>query len=588
MVRRKKERSRAKFTGQQMTAAGQEVKTNGTSLRVAAEMFNINFLTLRRYVLKERDNPDAKMVPNYAVRLVFEPQQDALLCSYIKPCSKMGFGLDTSKVRQLAYEMADGFPGEEWFLGFKKRNNLSLKIPQNVEYARKKAMDPFTIHNYFSLLKDQLDNLALHNKPSQIWNLDETSLSIDPRRSKVVGEIGKPSSRTISTPGKENTTVLALCNAEGKKAPPLIIFKGRHLWDKWIAPAESSYPGIAYAATKKGWIEGEVFRNYLMKTVIPALGHERPTLIVYDHNSTHLDPTIIEAAIKENITIIKFPPHASHLLQPLDLSVFKSFKCKWDAKLIAWQRQHVGQKLPKNVFSQFVCDTWKLISPEVISNGFRKAGIHPFNDEVIPRDSFAPAALKRFEEHKNMSIETSQAETIIRSENDVPVTPPPLLEITRDSSPAATTAENVPTSTTSIVSLPQNNHNISLEELLLSTIRQTPTVGVKQKKTRVCFGSEVLTTNDVLQRLKEKTSKNRRESSSTSSDEDIGTGPRYIESDQSEEFWNDLEEELAPESSTDSVIGLGKWILVKYCTKKYVKHYIGQIIEKIDLEWKVK
>ncbi|KAK9702510.1 hypothetical protein QE152_g29920 [Popillia japonica] len=158
---------------------------------------------------------------------------------------------------------------------------------------------------------------------------------------------------------------------------------------------------------------------------------------------------------------------------------------------------------------------------------------------------------------------TSQPETIIRSENDVPARPPPLLEITSDSPPAATTAENVPTSTTSIVSLPQNNHNISFEELLLSTIRQTPTVGVKQKKTRVCFGSEVLTTNDVLQGLKEKTN-------------------------QSEEFWNDLEEELAPESSTDSVIGLGKWILVKYCTKKYVKHYIGQIIEKIDLEWKVK
>lgn len=139
---------------------------------------------------------------------------------------------------------------------------------------------------------------------------------------------------------------------------------------------------------------------------------------------------------------------------------------------------------------------------------------------------------------------TSQPETIIRSENDVPARPPPLLEITSDSPPAATTAENVPTSTTSIVSLPQNNHNISFEELLLSTIRQTPTVGVKQKKTRVCFGSEVLTTNDVLQGLKEKTSKKceaassskqnkkttkkRRESSSTSSDEDIGTEQRYI------------------------------------------------------------
>lgn len=259
------------------------------------------------------------------------------LANGIKALEKWGFGLTRREVLKLvvSYIMTngivyfkDGFPGEEWFLGFKKRNNLSLKIPQNVEYARKKAMDPFTIHNYFSLLKDQLDNLALHKKPSHIWSLDDTSLSIDPRRSKVVGEIGKPSSRTISTPGKENTTVLALCNAEGKKAPPLIIFKGPHLWDKWIAPAESSYPGIAYAATKKGWIEREVFRNYFMKTVIPALGHERPALIVYDGHSTHLDPTTIQAANKENITIIKFPPHASHRLQPLDLSVFKSFKCK--------------------------------------------------------------------------------------------------------------------------------------------------------------------------------------------------------------------------------------------------------------------
>lgn len=50
--------------------------------------------------------------------------------------------------------------------------------------------------------------------------------------------------------------------------------------------------------------------------------------------------------MRENITILKLPPLTSYLLQPLDLSVFRGFMIEWDAKLVQWQRKHIGKKIP--------------------------------------------------------------------------------------------------------------------------------------------------------------------------------------------------------------------------------------------------
>lgn len=135
-------------------------------------------------------------------------------------------------------------------MAFKKRHNLAVKKPQAVENSRKKACNPWVIYSYYELLKNTMDELGLHNKPSQIWNLDETSFSKGPSKTKVVGLRGYASTRTIASPGKDNTTVLLGCSAAGDKTPPLIIFKGKNLWNEWTS--EEYYPGTVYAATKNG------------------------------------------------------------------------------------------------------------------------------------------------------------------------------------------------------------------------------------------------------------------------------------------------------------------------------------------------
>lgn len=527
--------------------------------------------------------------------------EEMKLANGLRTLEKWGFGLSRKEVFELVGKFINenkiktnfknGVPGEDWFLYFKKRHNLSLKIPQNVEYARKKALDPFTIYGYLELLEKTITKLQLHDKPHMIWNLDESSLSMDPRKSKVVGAVNKPCSRTISSPGKENTTILLMCNAAGEKAPPLIIFKGKHLWDQWLAPPKSDYPGTVYAASKKGWMESEIFTNYFLKTLIPALGPDRPVLIVFDGHSTHISLEILEVAIQNNITILKLPPHSSHLLQPLDLSVFRPFKVKWDEKLITWQRQNIGHKLPKKIFSQFLCGTWKDISAEVIKSGFRKAGISPLNKNVISEDVFPPEALQRWNDHKS-NVHIEEARTVTNSV-DVDVS-----SIANGTATATTSKE---------ISIEEHSGSTnSFENLLLSAVRQVPRPA-QEKKSRVCPGAELLTSEEAVNRLKEKNKtpkqpkelkqtkkskspkKIRKKRITSSSSEDIEPeSPPYMDSDNSEEFWQELESNNMDEKENVQTVTPNSWVLVRYCTKKVIKHFVGLVTKACDDSWIVK
>ena len=51
-----------------------------------------------------------------------------------------------------------------------------------------------------------------------------------------------------------------------------------------------------------------------------------PTLILYDGHTSHISPELIQWAKDHNIILFGLPAHASHLVQPLDVGCFGSFK----------------------------------------------------------------------------------------------------------------------------------------------------------------------------------------------------------------------------------------------------------------------
>lgn len=223
---------------------------------------------------------------------------------------------------------------------------------------------------------------------------------MDPSKAKVVSEKNSPSSRVTSGPGREYTTVLFGGNASGQKLPQLVVYKAKHIWDSWMAPEDTAYPNIAYAASPNGWMQTDLFNNYFEKNFLKQCVKERPLLVIYDGHSTHLDIKLIESAVQNDVTILKLPPHTSHLLQPFDLRTFKSIKSRWDEKLSVYQRKHIGLKVPKRDFSSLVSNVWRETTDDIIKSGFHKGGIYPFDRDVIDKNKYDPEILQRYEESK--------------------------------------------------------------------------------------------------------------------------------------------------------------------------------------------
>ena len=51
-----------------------------------------------------------------------------------------------------------------------------------------------------------------------------------------------------------------------------------------------------------------------------------PQLLICDGHDSHISADFIRHCIANDIVLLLLPPHSSHLLQPLNVSVFSSLK----------------------------------------------------------------------------------------------------------------------------------------------------------------------------------------------------------------------------------------------------------------------
>lgn len=406
MVRNYKRIKEKGYTEFQLKQAVEDVKSGRMTSSQAAQVYGIPRTTIntRLYCFHEKAGRPT----------VFSSEFEERVAHNLHIMEKQGFPLTRKEASILISEYVrqngiitpfkHDIPGKDWFHAFQQRNNLSIKKPQNVEIARRKACDPFIVYGYFEMLERVVDELDLKDKPKQIYNLDETSICNDPSKGKIIGQKGYKATRTTSGPGRNNTTILLAANACGDKIPPLIVFQGKYLWTQWLYANENVK--TAYAVSDKGWMETTIFERYMRETFVPAIGPERPVLLIFDGHSTHVDLSVIEYAASQDITILKLPPHSSHILQPLDCSVMKPFKDKWEDEIIKWQRLHIGSKLPKNEFARIVTQIWDEMNPVIISNGFRKAGAYPIDRDTISKVLFD---VKLYQKWENFNTQNKQS-----------------------------------------------------------------------------------------------------------------------------------------------------------------------------------
>lgn len=347
-----------------------EAVRNGMTYTKASIQFNVPRSTLGLKACGwKRRNSTLDCVSTGGSKATMPLQEEESLAEMLRTISKWGFGLgkgdalnviqDYISTNSVKNNFKSNRPGREWFVSFCKRHKLSLKKPELLESSRsRQSNDPFVIYNFYDQLSTIIKDLNLEKRPNCIYNCDESGFRSDPTTSKVVTSRGEPAKRVTGGNARKTTTVLACVNAAGQKLPPLILHKGKRLWNNMIG--ENAFYGTSYSVTENGWMTEIASYNWFKNKFITEVV-ERPILLIYDGHLSHVGLNLIKCAIDAQVTIIKLPPHTSHILQPLDVSVFKGVKSKWDSNLAEWSRHNYGKLLPKSASLTTETDSLYLI-----------------------------------------------------------------------------------------------------------------------------------------------------------------------------------------------------------------------------------
>ena len=164
-----------------------------------------------------------------------------------------------------------------------------------------------------------------HDYPlALIGNMDETPVAFNLPSNTTIDEL-EARSVSIRTTGHEKTnfTVVLTCMADGTKLPPLIIFKFKNI------PRGNFPPEVIVRANKTGWMKEDEMLYWIENVWTRHARLSNPqSLLVLDSFSAHIVDSVKRRFIEKNTNIAVIPGGLTSRLQPLDVSVNKSFKTK--------------------------------------------------------------------------------------------------------------------------------------------------------------------------------------------------------------------------------------------------------------------
>ncbi|GBP27162.1 hypothetical protein EVAR_15935_1 [Eumeta japonica] len=104
--------------------------------------------------------------------------------------------------------------------------------------------------------------------------------------------------------------------------------------------------GTLGLAQPTGWMNSDLFPEVMKYFVkVTASTKENPSLLIVDNHDSHLAPAVLNIAKDNGVTLLTIPPHSSHILQPLDVSVFGPLQTYYNAAMDSWLMRHPGKTI---------------------------------------------------------------------------------------------------------------------------------------------------------------------------------------------------------------------------------------------------
>lgn len=223
----------------------------------------------------------------------------------------------------------DDRPGRHWYTAFYKRHpELRERVPQYLTQVRAEVSES-DLRGWFSEIKQYLEKKNLFDvSASRIFNCDETNVQLCPKSGKVITCRGaRTVYKIVDALEKESVTVLFTYNAEGTRAPSMILYKYAEGIPVSVVEHVPADWGIGNSDT--GWMTTETFYEYITNVFYPWLVKKNiqlPILLYLDGHSSHVTMPLVTFCRSHGIELFSLLPHSTHVLQPLDVAFFHAYK----------------------------------------------------------------------------------------------------------------------------------------------------------------------------------------------------------------------------------------------------------------------
>lgn len=393
---KKKKLSRINYSPDDVVNALKAVGT-GISLRKAAAAYGVPVATLFR----KKGNPETSKQKTGPPK-VFSDTEEQKIVDWILFRAHRGLPVTKTELLDSVQQYVnlsnkknpfiDGRPSRHWYEGFRKRHShLSIRKPQSLTHSRA-AVTGDDLKHWFDEQTNYLSEKKLKDIPStRVFNCDETYVSLYPPSEKVLLEKGSRSAYKVVDSEKEGFTVLFMYNANGDRAPPMLMFSYKAEVPEKIV--KNCPEGWGVGLSDNGWMTSESFYEYITNIFYPWLvkqGTEFPIVLYLGNHSSHMSMPLVTFCREKGIELIGLVPNSTHIMQPLNISFFHPFKETWKKAVPRWKNSKNVTRVKKEDFPlvlQFALDNMKEEKNAVIS-GFKAAELYPFNPSAVDYDVF--------------------------------------------------------------------------------------------------------------------------------------------------------------------------------------------------------
>lgn len=316
---------RRQYTKSQLEDATARV-INGEKGTAISKQCAISYSTLMKYVALVKSKQEIVIHRRGPKPVLSEPAE---LCIYewIVGMQSMGCPVEPddilTKANAVAATLNRARVGAGWYRRFLSRHpQLAVRTAQVISRARNEASLIGVMTLCWTMAKVVIENGL---DVQRVFNVDETAFLTRNKSRRVVAVKGSKNVWSKSATANFHLSIVACGSAAGVVIPPMFILPGERVSCNVLDACE--VVDATVTTTNTGFINGFIFKRWLrwFNGHIPD-SIQRPVVLVMDGYRCHYSEDLVTVAHELGILLVCLPANATHLLQPLDVSVFSSFK----------------------------------------------------------------------------------------------------------------------------------------------------------------------------------------------------------------------------------------------------------------------